>query len=233
MLQTFKQIGILSIVLSNLCFASVYVGGALGPEGATFSQRAHVVGQNPNATSGVFDVRATNHFSGTGVFGSIFGGYDWRFTPYYIGLEINGNLSSVEYDLTNDEYIHHNFGKTYFTIKNNEGISLLPGIFLAENTLVYGRIAYANGHLKIFEGADPSIQSLTQNLNGIRYGVGIRQAMSPQWALMMDYSQINYEHVKSHTFDPFGVVTKDTKITPSTAQIAFGVIYHFDQPHAS
>lgn len=47
---------------------------------------------------------------------------------------------------------------------------------------------------------------------------------------MMDYSQINYKNIESHVFVPEGNITKDTTITPNTAQIAFGVLYSFDKP---
>lgn len=228
MLRKISRAGILSFMFTTPCFSGFYVGGAVGPEGASFSQKSHVVGLNPQA--GVFEVGASNHFSGTGVFGSIFGGYAWSSGKYYLAGEINGNLSSVKYELTNDEYIHSNFAKTTFTIRNSKGVSLLPGFFFSDSTLFYGRIGYINGQVKISEGADPSIMSMSKNSDGIRYGVGVRHSVTPQWSLMMDYSQINYAHLKSNTYDPIGMVAKEAKITPATAQLALGVIYSFDKP---
>ncbi|MFI4919229.1 MAG: outer membrane protein [Legionellales bacterium] len=230
MLRKMSQTAMLSLMFTAPSFAGVYIGASVGPEGASFSQKSHVVGQNSHQPQGVFNVYATNHFSGIGVFGSLFGGYAWSSQRYYLAGEINGNLSSVKYKLTNDELIHQNFAKTTFTIKSSEGVSLLPGFFFSDNTLFYARVGYANGHVKLAEGADPSIQSMTKNLSGCRYGVGVRHSLTAQWSLMMDYSQINYGHLTSHTFDPIGGVTKDTKITPSTAQLALGAIYSFDRP---
>ncbi|MGQ3889450.1 outer membrane protein [Legionella sp. CNM-1927-20] len=211
------------------CFAGFYIGASTGPEGALFYQRSHVTRFSIHPTDR-FDVIDKNRFAGTGVFGSIFGGYGRSFNRFYLALEANANISSLEYKHTNDEYIHANFSKTTFTIKRSYGVSLLPGYFLSETTLFYGRVGYANGRVKIFEGADPSINSSTNNLDGIRFGLGVRHAFSPQWIGMMDYSQTHYDHVTSHTFDPFGSVAKHTKITPYTAQVAFGLIYSFDQP---
>lgn len=230
MLRKMGCTAILSFMFAAPSFAGFYVGASIGPEGASFSQKVHVVGQNSNQPSGNFDVYATNHFSGIGVFGSIFGGYAWFLQKYYLAVEINGNLSSVNYELTNNELIHQNFAKTTFTIKNSEGVSLLPGFFFSDNTLFYGRVGYENGRVKLDEGADPSIVSMSKNLNGIRYGIGVRHFLTPQWSLIMDYSQINYGPLNSHTFDPYGGVTKDTKITSSTAQLALGAIYSFDLP---
>ncbi len=230
MLRKISLVSSILILSATSSHAGFYIGASVGPEGASFSQRSHVVGQGQGALN--FNVRATTHFSGTGVFGSLFGGYAWIHHQYYFAGEFNGNISSVKYNLTNDEYIHHNFAKTYFTMKNSEGISVLPGIFLSEATLFYGRFGYSNGHLKIVEGADPSIKNFSTSVPGIRYGVGVRQNLTPRWSIMLDYSQINYRHVHSFTFDPIGKVTKTTNITPNTAQLGLGVLYKFDQPAA-
>ncbi|STX51092.1 Opacity protein and related surface antigens [Legionella busanensis] len=210
------------------CFAGFYIGASTGPEGALFFQRSHVTRTTIYATDN-FDVIDKNRFAGVGVFGSIFGGYGRAFDRFYLAAEGNANISSLEYKLTNDEYLRGNFSKTTFTIKRSFGVSLLPGYFLSENTLFYGRVGYANGRLKIRE-SDPSINSSKNDLDGIRFGLGVRHAFAPHWIGMMDYSQTHYDHVKSRTFDPFGSVAKHTKITPYTAQVAFGLIYSFDQP---
>ncbi|KTC84485.1 outer membrane protein [Legionella brunensis] len=232
MLRKGLLVGITSFLLTPPCFSGFYAGASVGPEGAHFSQKAFVVRTGTSGSDdrqGIFSVVDKNHFSGVGVFGSIFGGYGWTHNQYYLAGEINGNLSSVKYQLTNDEYIHQNFSKTYFTIKHSAGVSLLPGYFLSNDTLFYGRIGYANGRLKISE-SDPTIRSMTKNRSGIRYGLGIRHAFTPKWTLMMDYSQINYKSVTSSVFEPFGMVLKDTRIKPNTAQVGFGLIYNFDQP---
>ncbi|MFT4059821.1 MAG: outer membrane beta-barrel protein [Legionella sp.] len=217
-------LGVLSLLSTSPCFSGFYLGAGVGPEGLHFNQNAHA------KLIGTFDVIDRNSFSGIGVFGTLFGGYGLTiYDNFYVAIEGNGNLSSVEYKLTNKEYIHHTLSKTTFTVKNSEGVSLLPGYFLSENTLVYGRIAYANGRVKIHE-SDPTIKSATKNSNGLRYGIGIRHNWTDRWTVMMDYSQINYQNIHSFVFEPFGRVSKKTTITPNTAQIAFGIIYNFDVP---
>ncbi|MFI4963585.1 MAG: outer membrane protein [Legionellales bacterium] len=214
---------LLGLFLTAPCFAGLYVGASVGPEGAHFRQKVHV--QIP----GNFNALDANHFSGIGVFGSIFGGYGWTHNQYYLAGEFNANLSSVEYKLTNDELLHQHLSKTTFKIGNAEGVSLLPGYLLTPVTLAYARIGYANGHLKIVE-SDPTIHSSSTRRGGIRYGLGIRHGILPHWSVMMDYSQINYRGVKSHVFEPHSGLTKDTRIIPNTAQVGFGLIYAFDKP---
>lgn len=223
MLRITRFIAIASLLCTSSGYAGFYLGVAAGPEGARFTQKSRV------ARAGTFDVRDKEHFSGDGVFGSIFAGYGWLHNQFYLAGEVNANISSLEYYLSNAEYIHQTFSRTTFTVKTSQGISVLPGYMIADNTLVYGRIGYANGRLRIRE-SDPTIQSQTKNRSGIRYGLGIRRALTPHLALMMDYSQINYRSVKSYVFEPFGEVSKRAKISADTAQVAFGLIYNFDAP---
>jgi outer membrane immunogenic protein len=235
MLKEISSIALLSLSFSTPSYSGFYVGGGIGPEGAAFYQRAHITGNSGVGpvdvnTTGAFNVIATNNLSGTGGFGTVFAGYGWRHQLWYLAGEINANLSSVKYKLTNDEYIHQNFAQTFFTIRTSEAITVLPGYFLTNSTLLYGRVGYANGRLKIFEGADPSIQNMNRNVNGVRYGLGISQELSSKWAIRLDYSQINYAHVNSFTSFPDAGVTKTTEITPNTAQIAFDLVYRFDHP---
>ncbi|CEG58405.1 outer membrane protein [Legionella fallonii] len=216
-------ISALSLLVASPCFSGLYIGAGVGPEGARFNQNSHVT------RPGTFDVIDRENFSGIGVFGTLFAGYGWNYKRFYLAGEINANISSLEYKLTNKEYLHGTLSKTTFTIKNSEGISALPGFFLTENTLFYGRIGYINGRVKINE-SDPTIASATKNRNGIRYGLGLRQNITERLTVMMDYSQINYQSIDSLTFEPFGGVTKSTQIFPNSAQVAFGVLYNFDVP---
>jgi outer membrane immunogenic protein len=228
-----RKISILSsLLLASPCFSGFYVGASVGPEGAVFSQKSHVTRPadplNP-LQPGSLNVVDKEHFAGMGVFGSLFAGYARTYNRYYLAGEININSSSVKYQLVNDEYAHSTFAKTYFNLRYSEGVSLLPGYLLSENTLVYARIGYMNGKLKIVE-SDPTIMSSNKNRSGIRYGLGMQHSFTPRLALRMDYSQVSYQSVNSNLFEPFGMVTKTTKITPTTAQVGFGLIYSFDDP---
>ncbi|MBA2711681.1 MAG: outer membrane beta-barrel protein [Tatlockia sp.] len=223
MLRKTKIAAVLSILAAGPCFSGFYIGAGLGPEGASFSQKSDVV--RPLT----FYVEDHNHFAGTGGFGTLFAGYSWTFNRFYIAAEGNANISSVKYKLTNEEFLNNNFSKTTFTIPHSEGISILPGFYLRPDTLFYGRIAYANGRIKIRE-SDPTIRSNSLNRDGLRYGLGLRQDITDRWVFMMDYSQIHYNDIKSRVFEPMGNVTKSTRIIPNSAQVAFGVIYKFGVP---
>ncbi|KTC78835.1 outer membrane protein [Legionella cherrii] len=215
---------VVSLVLANPSFAGFYLGAGIGPEYAQFTQKSHVFDNHGN-----FNVIDEQNFSGAGIFGTFFGGYSWIRNRFYLAAEANFNPSSVQYRLVNKEYINHDFKKTSFTIHYSEGVSALPGFLLTEDAVVYGRIGYANGHVAL-HNSDNTVRSSVANRSGIRYGVGVRYNLTTQWMLMADYSQTNYEKFSSHVFEPFGGVTKNTRIYPVSAQFAFGVIYNFEKP---
>ncbi|MDR3442264.1 MAG: outer membrane beta-barrel protein [Legionella sp.] len=216
-------------LLSAPCFSGLYLGGAVGPEGANYTENAHFVttiAAHPESNINTMD---ENHFSGYGVFGSIFAGYGWNYNRYYLAGEINANISSVKRKHTNTEVFHAHLDTTTYTITNSEGVSVLPGFFLSEGTLLYGRAGYTNGRIKARQG-DETIQSSTTNRNGVRYGLGLRHDFAEHLTLMMDYSQITYQSIKSHVLIPAAFSVKDTKTAPTSAQFAFGLIYNFDKP---
>lgn len=215
---------LLSFLVINFSFAGAgfYTGVSIGPEGADFSQKAHIV------IPGTINAFDRNHFAGIGGFGSVFAGIETIYDAYYLAAEINANISSLEYRLVNEERLHHSTSTTYFNIKNSEGISILPGYWFSPTTLFYARVGYINGRVKVVE-SDPTIKSMTKDRNGIRYGLGIRHAFSKHLDFIMDYSQINYQSLTSRVVVPVGLVTKNTSITPNSAQIGFGLIYHFDR----
>ena len=219
--------GLLSLTLITPSFAGFYTGAAIGPEGARFSQKAFVTQTGASFLSTV----DTEQHSGVGGFGSIFAGYSGTHERFYLAGELNANLSTLKYSQGNNEYFFGSYSRTIFRINRSFGASILPGYLVTNNTLLYARLGYTNGHLKVSEG-DTSIGSFHKDLDGFRYGVGMQHALTPRLAIRMDYSQIDYKSVNRATFDPVGVVTKQTKISPYTAQVAFGLIYQFDAPAA-
>src|SRR5687768_6065485 len=158
----------LILSLASPGFAGLYIGAAIGPEGARFKKVSHVTRVN------TFDVIDTNNFAGVGFFGSIFAGYAKRINNLFLAGELNANLSSVEYEVRNDEYVHRNFQKSTFTVKSSQGISVLPGYYLNDATVFFGRLGYAHGKIKINEKTDNTIPSSEKWRPGFRWGVGIQ-----------------------------------------------------------
>jgi outer membrane immunogenic protein len=220
MLRKTQLIPIFILLLSPTAFAKgFYLGAGVGPVFANFQQESSFL------QPGTANVKDTTHLSGTGVFGSFFGGYGWTKEKYYLAAELNADLTSIEYKSSNQEFVHSNLNFTHYKIQHSVGVSLLPGYLYTENTLFYARLGYTNGNLKITTN-DSSLQNINNNLSGFRYGVGVSHRFTQKVSARMEYSHINYQRTKFTVMD--GAITKSTMISPDTSEVEFGIIYNFE-----
>lgn len=211
--------GILFFVLSTSGYCSgFYLGAGVGPESIDFKKGSHFV-QGTNA-----NVIDKSKQSGWGWFGSLFGGYGWIHKSFYLAGELNANISSAEFNSSNNEYVHQSFSSTNYKMNPSYGISVLPGYLFSDATLFYGRLGYANSQFKLSTN-DTSLKNINTTLNGFRFGAGIRQVISKKLAVRLEYSQVDYQKVSMHVVT--GPIIKDTIITPRTGQVEFGLVYNF------
>lgn len=225
--------GNVRVICANFIFiasasanAGFYAGIGVGPDTVDYKQVSHVF-QLDNQGNLSFNVANLSHPSGTGVFGTLFAGFQTLYNQLYLAGEVNGNLSSSSAKSANDEYVHRSFASTNIMMKNSLGISVLPGYQFNANTLFYGRLGYTNSQVKV-RTSDVSLANSSNRLNGIRYGVGVKQVITERFAVRMDYSRINYKHLEFTTFDSLSTTTKETKIRPIQQLVEFGVVVNFD-----
>lgn len=196
-----------------------YLGASTGLETADFNQNATIV------LPGTFNTKDHTHFSGTGFFGSLFGGHAWTYGLYYLAGELNANASSVDFNSSNDELINNTVSTTHYRIRHSAGLSIIPGYYFTNNTLVYARLGYANGNFNI-STSDTSIANINKYLNGIRLGLGIQLAINNRVSASMEYSQTNYQSTSFTQVD--GTTTKHTDIAPTSGQFALGLVYRYN-----
>lgn len=219
---------------ASVAQAGFYVGAGLGPDAVDYKQKSHVFQPNTNQFDLIpatvqqinFDVIDKAHLSGTGLFGTIFAGFNGLNGRFYYAGEVNANLSSSSFRASNEEYVHSNFSSTHYKMNNSFGISALPGFQYTPTTLFYGRLGYQNTHFKT-QTTDVSLANVSKHLNGFRYGVGIKQDLSEKVALRMDYSRIAYGDVKMATFDALSSTSKTTSIKPNQQLVEFALVYQF------
>lgn len=209
---------ILLLISTSAWAQGFYIGAGLGPDTADFKQARNVT------RLGSFNVKDTTHLSGTGLFGSIFGGYGWNRNAFYLAGEINANASSVSFDSSNYEFVHSNFADTHYKIEHSFGVSLLPGYLLTDATLFYARVGYANGYFKI-STTDSSLANVHKNLSGLRLGLGVNQSFTQQLGARMEYNHISYQSTSFSIVD--GLTTIATRISPETNQVEFSLFYKF------
>lgn len=215
-----RKTTLLSLLAFNL-HAGVYVGAGLGSDFVSYKQSAHIV------KPGDFNAFDTTHLAGTGIFGTLFGGLEMFRNQYYLAGELNGNISSNQFHRTNKELRHSNFSDSSYKINNIFGVSILPGFIFTPDTLFYGRLGYANGHL-VSESTDPSLSNTKKRLDGFRYGLGARRTVSNHFDIRFDYSLISYRPLSFSTLDRGSNTTKDTKVKPFEQLVELSLIYRFD-----
>ncbi|MES2219084.1 MAG: outer membrane beta-barrel protein [Pseudomonadota bacterium] len=197
-----------------------YIGLGGGPEIVNFKQTSFV----NDGILGGFDVKNLSHPAGSGLFGSLFGGYAWTRNQYYLAGEANIDISSVDARSENDEYLHKNFSHTDLKMQHAYGFSLLPGCMVTNTTLFYGRVGYTNSNLKISTN-ESTLANINTRLNGLRLGLGINQTFDKNFSGRFEYDHSSYQNAKFTVVD--GAVTKATTINPQADQVEFAVIYSF------
>lgn len=224
-------LGATLLVSSLPCWGTCgfYVGLGAGAENIDFRQNAHI--ENP----GNENILDKTHFSGKGAFGSVFAGYGESFSGcgcpfdemnFYLAGEINADVSSVKFKSHNNELTHQNFNHASYKMPYGFGLSLLPGIEITECSLLYARLGYVNRNLKIAT-TENTLPNTKKRLSGFRYGIGIKQSITEDFSIRLDFSQSLYQKLKIFGLDTASNVSKRTFITPILNQFEIGVAYHF------
>lgn len=208
-------------LITSYAQAGLYVGKGFGSDFVSFKQTSHIT------KPGSFEAIDTTRQAGIGVFGTLYIGASKIIHKQYIAaLELNGNLSSSSFQRSNDEYVHQNFSNSSYKINNTFGVSILPGYQFTPDTLFYGRLGYSNGHF-ISRSSDPSLENMSQCMDGFRYGVGLTRSITKHTDFRFDYSLTNYRNVQFITVDLLSNTTKHTKVTPFQQLVELSLIYRF------
>ncbi len=217
---------------AGICSNEFYIGLGAGPNHANFKQRAFFSRVSAFDVSNV-RVIEKDHFAGKGYFFSVFAGAGLRCSlcnadceDGYLGLELNADYRRIKFRTSNDEFIHLNFQRNIYKMKQDYGISLLPGFIFNDCSLFYGRLGYANGKFKT-DVNDDTLQNLHKWRSGFRYGLGFRQSLSECFAFRIDYSQTTYKKSKMFFSLPSQNLGKTTTVTPYTQRFELGVMYIF------
>lgn len=221
---------ILALVQSSVCWSShenFYIGLGIGPEAATIKQYSTI------AQEGNFAVVNNTILGARSFSGSIFAGYNFdlcRLNPTManlaLGLEANFNGSSLKYQSSNLELLHSNFNYAYYKLRQSFGLSLLPGFYVSDCTLLYARLGYTIRNF-VVATTEITIPNINKSISGSRYGLGIEQYFNDCFSLRLDYSFSYYKKTNLLGFD-FGSGTgKYTSFVPRTSLLEIGLAYHF------
>lgn len=227
-MQNKKFTLLILLALPLFCSANnFYAGIGLGHDSTDFYKRLTI----EQAGAGeVYDKK--DHLAGTGVFGNVFGGYQWQYKKTFLGAELEGDLSTLKYhgyytDINNQEASY-----ATFTIDKIYGISLLPGYFILDKLGIYGRLGAVRGDFKYSEYKDNSTSnnvgiSERKWRNGLKYGIGAILPVYDHLNLRLEYDHIQYQTYTDNTFPLAPNQVRTIKITPNSNQFALSFVYAF------
>ncbi len=161
---------------------------------------------------------------------------DW----FWVGLEIFGNLGDRDLTVTDhydsvfstedptDITINSDFNnKATVSLNDAEfGIDLRPGVFLTEDTLLYARVGAAFNELELsvntsfnneFKGIfddnsfDNSVHAKnSDNVTGLRLGLGVEQKILSQLSLTLDYIFTDYGNISANNSNTIPLETGES-----------------------
>lgn len=144
--------------------------------------------------------------SGGSFLGQILGGYSQSFDMFNIAANVfynigNQNSGSNNYNLTGSNgYLSANQS---FKLKNTWGVSLEPGVYVADKTLGYLKLSYFNSQLNYDASSSVHINSPaysgsgstngSSSMNGIGYGIGAKQMFTDNIYGFVEYQYVQYD----------------------------------------
>ena len=211
-----------------------YVGGQIGYDYAPIYNNflfQYTTSHGPSTLGGY------SHSAASGVVGGGSIGYGRMFKNYlYLGAELFANISTAS---TNNQAIYDHFHETgrydgdgyhnTISVKNNTGISLLPGIQVNQNVLFYGRLGFSKSHIggneRVIFYSEPlgvptstTPHSISFSPNGFNYGLGFETALVKHISVRGEFIRTEYQSFTSQL---------NNKISVSTNQAMIGLLYHF------
>ena len=211
----------------------LYLGGSLGYDYAKIHHQFSfdfMTSHGPSTQVG-YDNLAADGFVGGGLIGY---GKQWG-NRFYLGVELLANGSTAS--ATNQTIYNHTHEALYdgdgysnnISIKNNIGISLLPGVQVNNATLAYGRLGYSQARITGSEGvifySEPlglpqttTPHQVSFSPNGFSYGLGIETALIKHFSVRGELIHTDYQSVTTSLHN---------KMSVSDNQAALSFLYHF------
>ncbi len=168
---------------------------------------------------------ATNINNITGWVGGLFVGYGQFINNFYLGGEVLGNYNGSNPNVftTGD-----NDGDSFtqkMQVKGTWGVSILPGVKIADNVLGFLRLGYDwtkfNSKFTAVDAGGPSTSGSTnKTIGGWDAGLGLETVLVDNWSLRTEYNHIWYNST-SIVGGPFS-----DNANISDNQFMLGVVYH-------
>lgn len=224
--------GLILIVSTSLCYASVYVGGEAGYQ----NMQMTVTKNSAAAVGGATILDGTDNFHLREVPVDIFIGYAYNTTSsWYLAAEASvdvnhnpitlGTVSTIN-GVTNDQRIRA-------VTRYDYHIDVLPGWYLCRGTLLYLRAGYAAAQFRQVpvdssNNPPPFLASINQQryLHGFNAGIGLQALVTKNWYYRVQYNHTWYQSFTAHRND--SVVNASARYQFSADKATVALVYEWD-----
>lgn len=202
-----------------------YVGAAVGYDSYAVKEKESYFAGAEGAGATII---ANPVINPRGFNGGFLGGYGVYFQNfYYLAGEIFGNWASAESRWLSTETGADFFAKIFdneVTVKNNYGVSILPGLKLNHSSLLYLRLGCSWSKIE----AETSVEGFgfgaateedTTTVRGFNFGIGMEELIADKFSIRGEFN-----HTKYTEFDSNGAIHVDWQ--PSDNQYMLALIYH-------
>lgn len=172
--------------------------------------------------NGVSLFQQNPELNAVGVSYTLLAGYGRYFDPpLYLGAEIFYNVSQA--NTSQNVGIFNGQTGVYYVkavVQDSYGASLIPGVKLSDNTLLYLKGGYTRLDMRNYETSVALGVNNAQSggANGIHWGLGLQTNLYKNWSLRGEYTHLNAQNFKTSV---------GTTVTPSDNQFMLGFIFHF------
>ncbi len=180
--------------------SSAFAGSFDGP----FVQ-ASIGGVSTETDSNYNTLGLGNRNSSEGAFlGQILAGYSKSFDQFNLAANIFYNIGDQNSGKNSAAARASGYTGSIsqeFTLKNSWGVSLEPGLYVADKTLGYLKLSYYNSQLNYDVSSSlsgPSVNysagfNSSKSMNGIGYGLGLKQMFTDNIYGMVEYQYVQYD----------------------------------------
>ncbi|TRW18104.1 outer membrane protein [Glacieibacterium frigidum] len=136
-----------------------------------------------------YDRLGTNDTTGAveGVTYGIGAGYDYAVGGALLGVEVNADLSNT------DEVAGSGVNRIAIKAKRDLDASVRVGAIVGSRALLYAKVGYANSRFRVSATDALGTISASDNLEGVRAGLGVEYALSGNSFAKAEYRYTNYE----------------------------------------
>ncbi len=217
-----------------------YVGLGIG-----YGKMTDTLSVRPDARHRDLD-RSKEHISAkkSGLLGSVYAGYNWRFDRFILGLEADITGGSLKHHYRSDYRGSDGRSKEHFKHRVSWFATLRPraGYLINDSLMVYGTAGFATGRVKSSIGGSytdhtDSSENFTfsankgsRSVHGWAIGAGLEYAVNDHWHIRGEYLHTRFNRKKYNTTATSSegqVAHHHASIRPRVNQFRIGMTYRF------